>query len=127
MSSVDDQRDELERNSPRSLTRQLQPTTTTPSWLRLVLTSVISAICCGGVVAAVCVWWFHPNTGADIRENVPDIAGDNFADDAGGGSTGPLLSAQNPLQTAKPSLSLEGHFSHSAVAVDSVACAAIGR
>ena len=99
----------------------------TPSWVRLVLTSVLSALCCGGVVAAICVWWFHPATNRDILENVSESPGYNFADDAGGTGAVPLLSAANPLRTAKPSPSLEKHFSHSAVAVDSVPCSAIGR
>jgi len=99
----------------------------TPSWVRLVLTSVLSALCCGGVVAAICVWWFHPATNRDILENVSEAPGYTFADDAGGTGTAPLLRAANPLRTAKPSPSLEKHFSHSAVAVDSVPCSAIGR
>jgi len=102
-------------------------TSSTPSWLRLVLTAVISATCCGGVVAAICVWWFHPGTNSNILDNVSVPDEYNFADDAGGGGTGPLMSAQNPLLTAKPSPSVEGHFSHSAVAVDSVPCSNIGR
>eukprot|EP00092_Neocalanus_flemingeri_P032572 GFUD01035427.1.p1 GENE.GFUD01035427.1~~GFUD01035427.1.p1 ORF type:complete len:627 (+),score=232.88 GFUD01035427.1:244-2124(+) len=103
----------------------VQPTT--PSWLRLVLTAVISAICCGGIVAAICVWWFHPGTDNNILDNSTEATLDHFADDAGGGGISPLLSAQNPLKAPKPSRSIEGHFSHSAVAVDSVPCAAIGR
>ena len=99
----------------------------TPSWLRLVLTAVISALCCGGMVAAICVWWFHPAAEINILENAAETPGHNFADDAGGTGTVPLLSAQNPLKTAAPSPSIEGHFSHSAVAVDSVPCSAIGR
>ena len=62
--------------------------------------------------------WGHP---------AAETPGHNLADDAGGTGTVPLLSAQNPLKTAAPSPSIEGHFSHSAVAVDSVPCSAIGR
>jgi len=50
-----------------------------------------------------------------------------FSDDAGGEGAVSLLSAKNPLKDAKPSKSLEGHYSHSAVSVDSIPCAKIGR
>jgi len=98
-----------------------------PGWVRLVVTAVLSALCCGGVVAAICVWWFSP--GVTLTNNTPqhhEEPGYVFADDAGGDGA-PLLSALDPLKTAKPSPSKEGHFSHSAVAVDSIPCSSIGR
>jgi len=97
-----------------------------PSWLRLVITAVISAVCCGGVVAAICVWWFHPGRPVTDTTDHGGVADVVFADDAGGAGV-PLLSAINPLKPAQPSPSKEGHFSHSAVAVDSIPCSAVGR
>ena len=98
---------------------------TAPSWLRVVVTAIISALCCGGLVAAICVWWFHPGSTTDVQTD--SVPSQQFADDAGGASSTPLLSGQNPLHIAKPSVSVEGHFSHSAVAVDSEPCSVIGR
>ena len=97
------------------------PTIYSSKRLAIVL---ISAICCGCVVAAFCVWWFKPAS-KNVILSVKTVE-DNFADDAGGAGTGPIP-ANDPLTPPRPSQSVEGHFSHSAVAVDSVPCAAIGR
>ena len=65
--------------------------TRSPSWLRLVITAVISAVCCGGVVAAICVWWFHPGIPVTHSTGHGKVADVVFADDAGGAGV-PLLS-----------------------------------
>ena len=52
---------------------------------------------------------------------------DIFADDGGGAGSVGNLSLSNPLESAKPSSSLERRFSFSAVAVDSGPCSVVGR
>ena len=88
-----------------------------PSWVRLILTAVVTAICTGAIVAAVCVWQFTPRPVAAAQRQAksddelpPPLASSSssssaaqmFASDEGQGSaldsTSPL-----PLTEAPPS------------------------
>ena len=89
-----------------------------PSWARLILTAVVTAICTGAVVAAVCVWAFTPRPVAQLPDNElpsplaqtlrPSVSS-GFASDEGQGSaldsTSPL-----PLTEAAPSEIRQGHL-----------------
>lgn len=95
-----------------------------PSWVRVILTAVVTAICTGAVVAAVCVWQFTPRPVASAQRQAKSddelppplassassssAAGQMFASDEGQGSaldsTSPL-----PLTEAPPSESRQGH------------------
>lgn len=111
-----------------------------PSWARLILTAVVTAICTGAVVAAVCVWAFTPRPAAQrpasTDDELPPPRGGSraltpppssgFASDEGQGSALDSISPL-PLTEAAPSESREGRFLHGAVSVDSKPCANVGR
>jgi len=106
----------------------------------LILTAVVTAICTGAVVAAVCVWAFTPRPAAQrpasTDDELPPPRGGSraltpppssgFASDEGQGSALDSISPL-PLTEAAPSESREGRFLHGAVSVDSKPCANVGR
>ena len=65
-----------------------------PSWGRLILTAVVSAICTGAIVAAVCVWAFTPRPQIPTSKDgelppplaPPSSSGAMWASDEGQGS-----------------------------------------
>ena len=87
-----------------------------PSWARLILTAVVTAICTGAVVAAVCVWAFTPRPVAGLPDNKlpsplaqrPSLSS-GFASDEGQGSA---LDSDSPLPLteAAPSESRQEHL-----------------
>ena len=92
-------------------------TSGSPSWARLILTAVVTAICTGAVVAAICVWAFTPRPAAQGPASSDDELppplvlppSSGFASDEGQGSaldsTSPL-----PLTEAAPSESRQVHL-----------------
>jgi len=104
------------------------------SWGRLIITAVVSAVCTGAIVAAVCVWAFTPRPAEDQGRidlppplaQKPGRPESSWASDEGQGA--PLdLKSPLPLTEPQPSESREGRFLHAAVAVDSKPCARVGR
>ena len=86
-----------------------------PSWARLILTAVVTAICTGAVVAAICVWAFTPRPAeqrpASTDEELPPPLApppkSGFASDEGQGSALDSISPL-PLTEAAPSESRQG-------------------
>ena len=105
----------------------ITPTAKYPGWVKIIVTAVISAACCGGIIAAICVAYLTPR-GQQVTTESPtlsQLSPGSWADDAGGGGT--VNTGDNPISLPPPSPSVQGRFSHAAVAVDSEPCAAIGR
>ena len=97
-----------------------------PSWLRILLTALVTAVCTGGLVAAVCVWVFTPRPLHPLAKDLPPPAlPPRFATDEGGGAE--ATDVRLPLTEPQASSSVQGKFLHGAVAVDSVPCARVGR
>ena len=98
------------------------PVRSNPSWGRLILTAVVSAICTGAIVAAVCVWAFTPRPQIPTSKDgelppplaPPSSSGAMWASDEGQGSaldsSSPL-----PLKEAAPSGSRQGCLHYSGV------------
>ena len=92
-------------------------TSGSPSWARLILTAVVTAICTGAVVAAICVWAFTPRPAAQGPASsddelppplvLPQSSG--FPSDEGQGSALDSTSSL-PLTEAAPSESRQVHL-----------------
>jgi len=97
-----------------------------PGWVKIIVVAVISAACCGGIVAGICIYALTPQQQEIVpTETSSERESRNVADDAGGITA--LDDSRNPLIPPPPSNSLLGQFSHAAVAVDSKDCAKVGR
>lgn len=96
-----------------------------PGWTRLLVTAVISAVCSAGIIAGILVLALTQGPeGNNNSGTVPPGGQGDMADDAGGGA---VIDTADPLSPPPASPSVQGHFTHAAVAVDSTPCPAIGK
>ena len=102
-----------------------------PTWPRVILTAIVSALCAGALVAGICVWAFTPRPipPPDQPTELPPplLPSGAHASDEGQGTALDGDANELPLTEPQPSVSMEGHFLHAAVSVDSVPCADVGR
>jgi len=99
--------------------------TVTKPWIKTVAISVLSAICAGGIIAAICVGIFTNKLNNLYQEKPVD--GLEYGSDGGLANISFHPSLALLLTEPSPSSSLLKSFPTAAVAVDSTPCSKIGR